>query len=52
MEFFLKPRKMFFELVPVLKLITSQPCPQQENGVECGLLAVAVSVDILAGLPV
>ena len=37
-EFFLKPRKKCCELVPVLKLITSQPCPQHSNGVGCGLL--------------
>ena len=42
-EYFLKPRNKFCELAPVLKIIAPHPCPQQENGVDCGLFADAVS---------
>ena len=51
-EFFLKPRKWFCDLAPVLKLIKPWLCPQQENRVNCALFTVAVSVHILAGFPV
>ena len=36
----------------MLKLIKAQPCPQQTNGVDCGLFAVAVSILIVADLEV
>ena len=36
----------------VLELIPPCPCPQQTNGVDCGLFAVAVSIHILQGINV
>ena len=51
-KFVLQPRGWFCSVDQVLKLITSQPCPQQTNGVDCGLLAVEVSIHILEGVEV
>ena len=51
-EFLIQPSEWLCDLVKVLKLIKAQPCPQQTNGVDYRLFAVAVSIHILKRLEV